>query len=273
MSTDYFDDDYDPLAPMIDAAPADVDEAARLDEASWHSDSWQSIDDDVTDDELFDDDAANVELFDDELIDDDEGDGGIGGGNGIVRIWVEDDGRISKVRVSPVWFQRLGPGRTLEQAFLEAFGKARMRVAEPGVVESPSFDDADFGEIPPLTPENISLYVRMMNDHRERWLALVEEAAQEPPAPVPTFRGKSAGVVVTLTDAGFPSQVEFDEKWLDDAQVGSICINVSAAATKAYEQFERYVPEANERDEEIRTMEAELEYMMAGFYRLFEPRR
>ena len=257
VSTDYFDDDYDPLAPMVDAAPADVDEPARVDEASEHSGARRS--------------AGAEAIVDDAL--DEEGDGGIGGGNGVVRIWVDDDGRMSKVRVSPVWFQRLGPGQTLELAFQDAFAKARMRVAERGTVESTSFDDADFGEIPPLTPENISLYVRMMNDHRKRWLALVEESAKEPPAPVPTFRGKSAGVVVTLTNAGFPSRVEFNEKWLDDAQVGSICINVSAAATKAYEQFERYVPETNERDEAMRTMEAEQEYMMAGFYRLFDPRR
>ena len=257
VSTDYFDDDYDPLAPMVDAAPADVDERARVDEASEHSGAPRS--------------AGAEAIVDDAL--DEEGDGGIGGGNGIVRIWVEDDGRMSKVRVSPVWFQRLGPGQTLELAFQDAFAKARMRVAERGTVESTSFDDTDFGEIPPLTPENISLYVRMMNDHRNRWLALVEESAKEPPAPVPTFRGKSAGVVVTLTNAGFPSRVEFNQKWLDDAQVGSICINVSAAAAKAYEQFEQYVPETNERDEAIRTMEAEQEYMMAGFYRLFDPRR
>lgn len=257
VSTDYFDDDYDPLAPMIDAAPADVDEPAHVDESSGRSGSPQS---------------ANLEVTVDDALDE-EGDGGIGGGNGIVRIWVEDDGRMSKVRVSPVWFQRLGPDQTLELAFQDAFAKARMRVAERGTVESTSFDDADFGEIPPLTPENISLYVRMMNDHRKRWLALVEESVKEPPAPVPTFRGKSAGVVMTLTNAGFPSRVEFNQKWLDDAQVGSICINVSAAAAKAYEQFEQYVPETNERDEAIRTMEAEQEYMMAGFYRLFDPRR
>lgn len=257
VSTDYFDDDYDPLAPMIDAAPADVDAPGHGDDPSTHADSGPK--------------ASNEAFVDDTL--DDEGDGGIGGGNGIVRIWVDDDGRMSKVRVSPVWFQRLGPGQTLEQAFHEAFFKARMLVAEPEAVEARTFDDADFGEIPPLTPENISLYVRMMNDHRKRWLALVEESANEPPAPVPTFRGKSAGVVVTLTEAGFPSRVGFDEKWLDEAQVGSICINVSAAANKAYEQFEQYVPETNERDEALRTMEAEQEYMMAGFHRLLDPRR
>ena len=257
VSTDYFDDDYDPLAPMIDAAPEDVEEQGRADDPSAHAAARP---------------AAEAQTIVDDALDD-EGDGGIGGGNGIVRIWVEDDGRMSKVRVSPVWFQKLGPGRTLEQAFQEAFSKARMRVAEQGAVESTPIDEADFGEIPPLTPENISLYVRMMNDHRKRWLALVEESAKEPPAPAPTFRGKSAGVIVTLANSGFPSKVEFNEKWLDEAQVGSICINVSAAATKAYEQFERYVPEANERDEAMRTMEAEQEYMMAGFYRLLDPRR
>lgn len=250
VSSDYFDDDYDPLAPMIDVAPDNVEEQGRGGSRS----------------------GAEAQVIVDDALED-EGDGGIGGGNGIVRIWVEDDGRVSKVRVSPVWFQKLGPGQTLEQAFHEAFAKARMRVAEQGTVESAPIDEADFGEIPPLTPENISLYVRMMNDHRKRWLDLVEESAKEPPAPAPSFRGKSAGVVVTLTSAGFPSKVEFDDKWLDEAQVGSICINVSAAATKAYEQFERYVPEANERDEAMRTMEAEQEYMMAGFFRLLDPRR
>ena len=262
VPTEFFDDEYDPLAPMIDAAPADVDESSDADDEVAHADT-PTHNPDGTESERFQDDEELGA----------ESDGGISGGNGIVRIWFDEHDKLTKVRVSPVWFKRLGPGHTLEQAFYEAFARVRLRVAEDVTVEPISVDEADFGEIPPLTPENISAYVEMMSEHRERWLAKVEEASHEPPAPEPTFTAKSSGVTLTLAASGLPKKVEFDEAWLDEAQVGSICSNVSAAAYKAYEQFEQYVPEPNERDEELRTMAAEQEYLLAGFQRLLDPRR
>ncbi|WP_199729893.1 hypothetical protein, partial [Tessaracoccus sp. OH4464_COT-324] len=47
--------------------------------------------------------------------------GGASGGGGLVRAWFGVDHRLVKVRISPVWFDKLRPGQTLGQLFTSVF--------------------------------------------------------------------------------------------------------------------------------------------------------
>ena len=245
MSKDLFDDDYDPLAPVDVSTPAD-EEAEDPDDLE------------INDLDGFDDDPLG-----------DADDGGFGGADGLARIWFDDDGRLHKVRLSPVWFKKLAPGQSLEQVFRQAFLASNISVAQQP--ESERLDRAalDFGDLPPFSEEAMETYLGLMAEHRERWHAAIARAEAQPPARPRRARGKSKGVLLTLDEHGHPAEVQFDDDWLDEAQVGSICINVVAAAHKAYA---RYVPMTNEHLSELERFRIEHEVLIAGFAELLKPR-
>lgn len=227
MHTDLFDDEYDPLAPPP-PTPGEAQQQAALGE---------------------------------------EGDGGFGGGDGIVRIWFGEDGRLSKVRVSPVWYQRLQGSDTLEGAFHQAFRLSGMRVAsaEPLAAAEPE-PERLFTDVPEPTSENIERHLQLMFALQREWRQEMEAA--EAPAPRPPARGKSEGVTVTLDDAGHPAHIEFDQMWLDDAQVGPLCVHVMEATHKAYQ---RYVPHTDPRLELMDRYRAAHETLVSGLHRMLNP--
>lgn len=247
MSTpDLFDDDYDPLAPI--AVSTSAEEEAE----------------DVVD--------PLVELVpdgDDDVLLGEAGDGGFGGADGLVRIWFDDDGRLERVRVSPVWFKKLGPGQTLEQAFRQAFRASGYAVEEAEEPEPADYSGLDFGELPEFSQESVEAYVALLAEHQARWDEAIARAEAEPQPRRPPARGKSKGVVVVLDDNGHPAEVEFDDDWLDEAQVGSICNHVVAAAHKAYA---KYVPRTNEHLTELERFRMEHDVLIAGFQALMQPR-
>lgn len=247
MSTKLFDDDYDPLAPQVAVGEPPAPDT-MTDEIPAADDVPSAHEEPVPDEEL-----GEV------------GDGGFGGGDGIVRVWFDDAGRLCKVRVSPVWFQRLAPGRTLAQAFHQAFRVSSLALGEAPEREQVDYSALEFGELPPFTRETMNAYLGMMEQHKRRW---DEAIARAESAPRPTRRpasGKSAGVVVTLDDFGRPASVQFDEDWLDEAQVGAICTHVVTAAQRARE---RYVPVPDEHRTELERFRTEHDVLTAGFHAL-----
>ena len=236
MSDDFFDDDYDPLAPLPDR-PRDDDPGSPDTPAT-------------------------------------PGDGGFSDSEGLVRIWVDDAGRLTKVRVSPVWFRRIRPGQTLEAAFRMAFLRAGLRVAptrwQPPTGEPAAGKRQPTTEPTPVTIEAISEQVEAAAAHRRAWFAKLEEVRSMPAPPAPTFRGSVEGATVTLTNDGRPKRVEFDDGWLDRTQVGAVCTAVLAAADAAHAQVEAHEPDDGPA-EELRTMAEQQTAMLHTLCHLLDP--
>lgn len=210
--SDLFDEDYDPLAPP--PAPLDADEAGASASPAGSDDAHPS-------------------------------DGSFVGGDGVVRIWFDDAGRLAKVRVSPIWFKKLQGSQTLRHAFLQAFRLSSVRVASSPPAPALERDDAVPAPagIDELRTRTASILALM-----DEWDAAVARrmAASPPPPPRPAT-GRVQGVTVTLNAAGHPWDITFDEEWLDDAQVGLICSSVLTATQRAYEA---HVPEREEAAQE-----------------------
>lgn len=197
-----------------------------------------------------------------------EGDGGHSDSDKIVRIWVED-GRLTKVRVSPVWYTKLR-GRTLEAVFQQALARANVGVADapeppeigpggelpeldaipaadPGAGE---FDDVDFSALPRLSRRTLAAMAALQQDLlQRREQALAQRRARPAPAtPDPTV-GRSKGVRVRLDPTGLAEAVEFEKSWLNEAHAGTICTHVVLAASDAYRRHNPVEREPDELDE------------------------
>ncbi|WP_297749865.1 hypothetical protein [uncultured Tessaracoccus sp.] len=242
MTGGFFDDDYDPLAPMLAGEEACAD-----------SESLGSFGPGDEDDPL-------------ELGDVDDG----GFGDGIVRIWVDDDGRLEKVRVSPYWFKKLQGSDTLAGSFNQAFQVAGMRLASPKEAELPDFDE-ELGELPEPTFENLRI-VRLMIEENSRLIAAAaEEAAQLPAVPQRRLTGRHEGAIVVLDADGRPDEVRFDEAWLDEVQVGPLANAVMRAANKAYAQ--RVPSEPDPRFVALDDYQHRQELLLAGLFRMLNPKK
>ncbi len=242
MTGEFFDDDYDPLAPMLAG-----------DEACADSESLGSFGPGSEDGPL-------------ELGDVDDG----GFGDGIVRIWVDDDGRLEKVRVSPYWFKKLQGSDTLAGCFNQAFQVAGMRLASPKEAKLPDLDE-ELGELPEPTFENLRI-VRLMIEENSRLIAAAaEEAAQLPAAPQRRLTARHEGATVVLDADGRPDEVRFDEAWLDEVQVGPLANAVMRAANKAYAQ--RVPSEPDPRFATLDDYQHRQELLLAGLFRMLNPKK
>lgn len=206
----------------------------------------------------------------------DEGDGGFSDADRIVRVWVQD-GRLTKVRISPVWFTKLTGKDTLAGRFGHAFQLSQIRIPK-----LPSADDADPQRPEPLFPAEIATlgfqgmprlnkltmaaFDELFTLHRQRF---AEELAKHPPQPTPSpvVSGRSRGVTVHLNSSGWADSVEFDEKWLDDAHVGMIANHVLLAAEAAYARFDPAEPQPSPLDG-IRT---ERQVLRAAYLAMLQP--
>lgn len=222
---------------------------------------------------------VSEDLFDDEYdplapppsgesdvpLEEELGTGGFAGG-GVVKLWFEQ-GRLKTVRVSPTWFDKLEPGQTLAQAFEEAFLLSSAALVEE---EDAKLDTSGLTlHLPPLSAAAVDAYAAMLHDHSAAWQRAIDEAAHLPEDP-PEATGEYTGAVVVLNRAGHPARVQFDEEWLEEVQVGSICSAVYGATMKAYQAF---VPTTDHKQRELDRFRLEHEVLMAGFRRLLSPRR
>ena len=231
MSHDVFDDEYDPLAPIVDAGPQPEPNVDAVPSAPT--------------------DAPEVADPGDVV---DDSDGGFSDADRIVRVWLED-GRLSKVRVSPVWFHKLTGKDTLGGRFGHALQLANTRVA--GFVEDPEEEPEfpaeiaalQFTGLPRLNKVTMAAFDEVFREYRARFADAIERHQGHSPHPVATVSGRAKGVVVNLDEHGRAASVEFDEAWLDQAQVGAICANVQQAADDAYSKYVPVEPEVTELDE------------------------
>lgn len=260
VSRDFFDDDYDPLAPQglgQDEVSDDADDlAGDFVEPEHDSDLEQPQ-------------PYGHDYEPDPEVEGSEGDGGFGDGEGIVRVWFDERGRLERVRLHQVWYKALDSGDTLQNAFARALMAASLSIPAVGDEEPADYRDLDFGDLPPFSRESMEAYIAMIEDHKAQWdeaLARAQEAGS--PAPQ-TVTGRVKGVTVTLDNVGRPTTVDFDERWLDDARVGTICKTVVAAANAAYERF---VPTEDEHQLELDRFRLEHEVLLAGFHALLKPR-
>lgn len=191
--------------------------------------------------------GAADEAVDDEL----DSDGGFSDSERIVRVWVED-GRLVKNRISPVWYTRLGQGGALGDHFREALMLALLdraardrETAEADgaapagpmaeLVALPDEVRAAFEAIGPLSDELIDAVSDAQDELDERLDVAFDAAERVAPR---AFTGRSKGVTVTLDSIGNTVGVDFDEKWLDDVQVGPLIGHVQLAADRAQAAFE-----------------------------------
>lgn len=250
MSQAVFDDDLEPLAPVIT--------------------------DDVEDEE---DDPLAAPSFTEVVEEPEEaGDGGFSDPDRVVRVWVVD-GRLTKVRVSPVWFHKVTGSDTLERHFRQALMLASVEVAVPP-------DDADdelphdplaalppevlaqFNRLPRLSNRALAAFDQVFGDLERRLDEAQQRAEQAGGRGIEPVSGSSKGVTVRLDEAGRAAEVEFRQEWLDDAHVGAIATHVLLAAERAYARIQ---PPAEET--EVDDLAREQEMLRAAYWAMLNPRR
>lgn len=185
---------------------------------------------------------------------------------GIVRVWLKE-GRLDKVRVSPLWHLKLGR-RRLEDCFTEALALASIRVAPSRTAASGTFDSVDFGPLPRLSSQSLAAFHVLFDEVEQRWDQALQRRDDDRPASRAATTATYKGATVSLDDAGWVKRVSFDKAWLDDAQAGTICSHVMRAATAAYD---RYVP-ADQSDAELDEVQYEHEYLQAAFKAMMNPK-
>lgn len=166
---------------------------------------------------------------------------------GSVRIWVDDDLRLTKVVVSNRWRERRR-GTSLSSMFDEAFLLAHARL---GVASDPVIPRE--GKTPTLSAEALS-------EFQEQSFEAAEEAARLDALPADEVRpsrwqgtpveGVSNNRMVTarLNLFGHTEQTLFDEEWLAQSRVSQLCEAVMEAHQDAYSRFQPPVFEPGERE-------------------------
>lgn len=193
-------------------------------------------------------------------------DGGSSDGRGVVRVWVEN-GRLTKVRVSPQWHTKVGRG-SLTDSFAQALAFANASVANFSVPPATSYDDVDFSQLPRFDTQAFAAFQTVFAEVEERWDQALVRHEEQPPSPAPATLGKYKGVTVSLDPDGVASGVTFDKVWLESAQAGTICTHVMRAAEKAYAHF---TPAENDRAE-LDDIAAEHEFLLAAFKAMLNPK-
>lgn len=226
----------------------------------------------MTDDEL--DPLAPV-FYDDGSPEEepDESDGGFSDVDRVVRVWVAD-GRLTKVRVSPVWYRKLR-NTTMESAFGQAFWQSNLTIApvpdEDTAPAAPAeeFADVDFSGLPGLSEYNFAAMRKALADVRERRREASERYREQARNSPPPTLGHSQGVTVVLNESGHAGEARFDPLWLDRAQAGNICNHVMLAAADAYARF---VPAVDKGRAELDQLRGEHRYLIAAFQAMLDKR-
>lgn len=219
-------------------------------------------------DGLMDDDydpLAPVHYGDDAVEDEAElgHDTGFTDGDNIVRVWVSD-GRLSRVKISPVWNHKVRE-KTLDECFAAALAGARIQIA-PAAEETPEPDltGVDFSGLPRFNRSPFVTYRLALQNFNQRWDDAVARARTTPPEPSKPVGAETEGVTVRLDSEGFAVAVEFDDEWLEDMPVGDIHYWVLETANRAYAAYETApVPQ-----DELADLTREHEILMTGLKKM-----
>ncbi len=146
---------------------------------------------------------------------------------GVLRIWVDDDDLITKVRITPIWREKLG-----KTPLAHAFGIAFTFINNyRGHVEGSLDDDPlPTADVPPLTSDNLAALTAEMDelgaeldamgrDDYGHWVGSPAEGSVA-----------NGCVVLTLDEQGRLGGITFDPEWLETATVR----NVSLAVVQAH---------------------------------------
>lgn len=187
-------------------------------------------------------------------------DGGISDSDRVVRIWV-DNGRLDRVRVSPVWYQKLDRGEGLDSRFREAIALSRLPQMDlsgleptppPGALERlaelPDEVRDAVDRLPELSMDLVAAISAVADDLNEALSASISADQENWIASARRSVGRSQGVSVTVDEWGWIDDVSFDEQWLDEAQVGSIVTHVQLAAHRAHEAYRPVEPTGDTQD-------------------------
>lgn len=190
----------------------------------------------------------------------DDGEAGYSDPDHLVRVWVTD-GRLSKVRISPVWHLKVG-NKTLDDCFAAALAASRVRVDSMTITDvEAEAAGVDFSGLPRFGRDPFTTFRLAIDNFNRRWQEAVDRHRASPEAPPEPVRVEADGVAVALDGDGHAVAVTFDEDWLEDAEVGDISSAVLATAKKAYAAYRP----APERRDELADLAREHEILMSGF--------
>lgn len=188
----------------------------------------------------------------------------------VIRVWIDDEGVINKVRVSPSWRERVakngGPAALatgLSRSFDQAF--ALINIARrPEYPTTPIMGETAPAQTP-LSWAEMARIQQALHEVRDQVSAL--DSPQEGRWTNVPAVGTSAGgkVKVELNEFGGYDTVHFDPTWLHASRVGQICDAVPEAARRAKERFVPPVYEPSEYDqlmEKSAALRSELTAMM-----------
>ncbi len=157
-----------------------------------------------------------------------------------VRIWVDEDRRLAKVRISNRWRER-AKGTSLSSMFDEAFLLATAQLGDESTALMPA--DADAGSKPepvePLSWDSVFDALRRADEIQAKYAEL--DAKPQDEVRQSRWTGSEAVgvsdnrmVQVTLDLHGMTRQVQFQETWLQQSRVSEICDAVMQAHRAAY---------------------------------------
>lgn len=165
-----------------------------------------------------------------------------------VRIWVDDDKRLTKVRISNRWRDR-AKGTSLSSMFDEAFLLANATLASSAPPRSAA--SAQAGQAPALSWDSLDAILAesaRLDQEAARLDALPPEQVVPNRWLGSQVEGLSANqmVAVLLSIHGRTERVVFSEQWLRQARVSEVCEAVMEAHRQAYARFVPPVFEAGD---------------------------
>lgn len=247
---------------------------------------WSELEDIVTEEEFDEydplapmvttDDPTAAELETDQLSDPlDSGpwspDKGFQDGAQVLRVFVDEDKHIVKVRMSPNWRERItkvNPKASEAEGLSKAFRTTFIQIAvlDAGSVDQSDEElDNDREAKEPLTWDAINKTIQASRSVAEQLDALGDGGFGQFQGQETVGTAEGNKVRLTLGVRGFAENVEFDPAWLDESRVKQVCDAVVAAYANARERFvpPTYVP--GERDgllEQQRDLRNEMLAMM-----------
>lgn len=181
----------------------------------------------------------------------------------IVRVWVEPDGELTRVQVSPIWHRKIGH-RTLDEVFQSVLAAARIRIAPPEPVAEPDLSGVDFSGLHRFSRDPFTTIRLAIENVNRRWLEAAERQLRNPSPAGKPVEASDDEVTVRLDADGRLEAVSFDPDWLDVADVNEINETVLHLTRQARA---RYVPPEPARDE-LADLTLEHEILMAGLQRM-----
>lgn len=167
---------------------------------------------------------------------------------GCVRIWVDDDRRLTKILISNRWRER-SRGTSLSSMLDEVFLMAQARIA----VGSARLGGNEPERVPPMSWEALAELQQQsfeISEESDRLDALPPDQVEQSRWVGETVEGVSSNRMVTarLSLFGLTEQVTFDQAWLQQSRVSQLCESVMEAHRDAYARFREPVFQPGDRD-------------------------